>query len=64
MYTLSEEMVRRGHRVSIMSAGPKKDTSAITIYEKNLGFGVEHVRIGFPLDIGTGKKFHIFHKNR
>jgi glycosyltransferase involved in cell wall biosynthesis len=50
MYTLSEEMVRRGHRVSIMSAGPKKDTSAITIYEKNLGFGVEHVRIGFPLN--------------
>jgi glycosyltransferase involved in cell wall biosynthesis len=50
MYTLSEEMVRRGHSVSIISAGPKSDVSAITIYEQNRHIGVDHIKIGFPLN--------------
>ncbi len=48
MYTLSKELIKMGHCVSILSAGPNKSIGANNIYNESLKYGVIHSKIGFP----------------
>lgn len=50
MYTLAKGLIDRGSEVHMISAGPKEDESAIKIFDEVIEYGMEHHKVGFPLN--------------
>ncbi|MCE0485984.1 glycosyltransferase family 4 protein [Ornithinimicrobium sediminis] len=50
LYALAEGMVRRGHEVVVLSAGPGLDEAAIQLFRDSAKSGVQHRRVRFPLE--------------
>lgn len=49
MYTLARELIARGHRVAIGSAGHDGSEAAIKIFNDALSDGIQHLKMPFPL---------------
>lgn len=50
MYDLAKNLIDRGHDVHIISRGPKNDEGATKIFHEVINYGVQHHKVGFPLD--------------
>ncbi|WP_026391639.1 glycosyltransferase family 4 protein [Haploplasma modicum] len=55
MYTLASELIKIGHDVTIISAGPSKKKSDIDLFNESKSKGINHYIVKFPL-----KKYNTF----
>lgn len=54
IYTLAKGLIAHGHEVAIASAGHNGSESAISIYERSIADGVQHIRLPFPMSPSFG----------
>lgn len=50
MYTLAQELIKRGHEVAIASGGPEDTEAANKIFKNAVDKGMVHVKMPFPLN--------------
>lgn len=55
MYTLSEELIQLGHKVTIISGGPDNSKSSKDLFEESKTKGIEHYVVKFPIEFKKGK---------
>jgi len=58
IYTLSKELIKRGHEVHLMSSGPSNEDAAVNIFNEAIEMGMKHHIIGFP----NSPKFNLIGK--
>lgn len=49
MYTLAKKMIKKGHEVHLISAGPTRQEGAINMLEQAVSFGLIHHKVDMPL---------------